>query len=151
MHSYKILEHTADVRLYVEGSSMEDIFTAAIEGMAEIIKKNACKVFAAKAASAVKKAQTSNAGIKKEIKVSSANPTLLLIDFLSEVLTLSQIEKIVFCAAKFGEPAGKKVSAIIYGRKVKSFDEDIKAVTYHEAEIKKNKSGNLETIIIFDI
>ena len=31
------------------------------------------------------------------------------------------------------------------------FDEDIKAVTHHEANVFKNEHNNFETIIIFDI
>ena len=34
---------------------------------------------------------------------------------------------------------------------VDAFDEDIKAVTYHEANIEENEEGVLQTTIIFDI
>ena len=44
-----------------------------------------------------------------------------------------------------------EVWAEIRGFKVKNFSEDIKAVTYHEAQIKRNKKGQWKTTIIFDI
>jgi len=148
MRSHKILGHTADVRLFVEGSTLEELFTAALEGMAEIIRGAAAEN-AANRGKGMSKAK--NAAIQKEISVSSANRTLLLIDFLSEILTLSQIEKVIFTSVKFHGLTAKTVKAEVYGKKVENFGEDIKAVTYHEAEIKKNKRGNLETIIVFDI
>jgi SHS2 domain-containing protein len=137
MRSHKILGHTADVRLLVEGSSMKEIFTAALEGMAEIAAGKGL----------------ADAGGKtiRKIEVSSANETLLLIDFLSEILTLSQIGKVIFTAVQFRELTAKTVKADLTGAKVKNFKEDIKAVTYHEAKIKKNARGNYETIIVFDI
>lgn len=138
MKSYKLLSHTADVRLKVEGDTLEELFTAALEGMAEIVKKGICR-----------KRQAPS--LKQRILVSSPNITALLIDFLSEVLTLSHENKAVFCRAEFSKLATNELEAEISGLKVGEFDEDIKAVTYHEAEIKKNPQGNFETIIIFDI
>jgi SHS2 domain-containing protein len=44
-----------------------------------------------------------------------------------------------------------EVIATIKGNRVSYFDEDIKAVTYHEAAVKQNNEGQLETVIIFDI
>ena len=38
-----------------------------------------------------------------------------------------------------------------HGFDIEEFDDDIKAVTYHEAEVRKNGKGNLETYMIFDI
>lgn len=145
MRSHKILAHTADIRLNAEGSSLEELFTAALEGMAELIRGPEA------VGDDINSAAAGKSGTKKEIKVSSANETLLLIDFLSGVLTMTQIEKIVFMSVKFRELTGKTVKAEVSGVKVKNFKEDIKAVTYHEAEIKKNKRGNLETMIVFDI
>ena len=37
------------------------------------------------------------------------------------------------------------------GTRINNFDEEIKAVTYHEANVIKNKKGLWETCIIFDI
>ena len=43
MRSHKLIGHTADIRLHVEGDTMEELFTAALEGMNGIIKVDACK------------------------------------------------------------------------------------------------------------
>lgn len=139
MKSSKIIEHTADVRLLIEGDSPEELFTAAMEGMADIIKKDAAEK------------SSEEPDFKDSIKVNSTNLTTLLIDFLSEVLTRSHINKAVYIKAEFKKLTDNSLEAIIYGYKADFFDEDIKAVTYHEAEVKMNDGGNYETIILFDI
>ncbi len=70
---------------------------------------------------------------------------------MSEVLTYTYEEKAIFSKVEFIKLEDKELSGIVYGENVQGFDEDIKAVTYHEAEVKKNKKGNWETIIVFDI
>ena len=136
MRSHKILDHTADLRLKCEGSTLEDLFTAAFEGMSQIIKKEY---------------DDSRQGVKKEIILAADNETVLLIDFLSEVLTQSHISRAVFTNLKIKKLKNTEMHAEIYGYKTDGFDEDIKAVTYHEAQIRKNTEGNLETVIVFDI
>lgn len=124
---------------------MEELFTAALEGMAEIMMGEGA------GRDDINSAAAGKAGARKEIKVSSADETALLIDFLSEVLTISQIEKIVFLSVRFRRLTSKTVKAEVSGIRGQNFAEDIKAVTYHEAEIRKNTRGNFETTIVFDI
>jgi SHS2 domain-containing protein len=137
MKSYKHLPHTADTRLYVEADSIEELFRGALKGMTDIIKKNACG----------SKVETE----RRTIEVKSVDQTSLLIDFLSEILSYSHEEGNIYCRVKFLKLSEKKLTADIFGRSADGFDEDIKAVTYHEAEIKKNGKGNWEVTIVFDI
>ena len=136
MRTHQILSHTADVRLKAEGSTMEELFCAALEGMAEI--QNAQR-------------KTEGEAIKKEIYITSPDQTALLIDFLSEALAQSQIERTVFDTVAFAKFTSGELEAEISGERVEGFDEDIKAVTYHGAEIVKNTAGNYEATILFDI
>ena len=147
MKSSRIIDHTADVRLLIEGDSPEELFLAGMEGMAGIIKKDVLSADRAGLNTLTKK----DPDFKDTVKISSSNMTMLLIDFLSEVLTWSHINKAVYTKAEFKKLNENSIEATIFGYKAHYFDEDIKAVTYHEAEIKKNRKGNYETIIIFDI
>ncbi len=140
MKSYQFFSHVADVRLKVEADSLEDLFTVALEGMCNLVKKDASEI-----------KTTPEGMLKEKIEISSIDTTSLLIDFLSEILTYTQVNKAIYCKVKFEELTENFLKATIYGTNVDGFDEDIKAVTYHEAEIKKNEKGNFETIIIFDI
>jgi SHS2 domain-containing protein len=139
MPVFKLLPHTADIRLFVAAATQEEMFRSALEGMGYLQKKDFCK---------------EKKGLfftEDKIQVKAADITSLLIDFLSEALTLSQINKVIYCEVSFPELSGTELTAIIKGNKVDYFDEDIKAVTYHEAEVKQNKNNQLETVIIFDI
>ena len=136
MRKHSLNEHTADVRLVVQGDSLEELFRAALEGMAELIKHDGF----------------SQKGDQVEtISLSAADSTSLLIDFLSEVLTRTHVNNVVYNTVDFSVLNEKDLEAIVRGCSVEAFDEDVKAVTYHEAEIKKNKEGLFETVIVFDI
>jgi len=136
--TFKILEHTADIRLLVKGKSPEELFREALRGMMSIASASAIKNQKIKAE-------------KREISVRANDRTALLVDFLSEVLVLSQINKEIYTEAYFNEFSEKELCAELDGFKVKNFGEDIKAVTYHEAEVKQNEKGEWETILIFDV
>lgn len=139
MRTYQLLSHTADIRMKVEADSLPELFVAATEGMMNIIKIPNFKFLISK--------------IKTEriIKISSTDKTALLIDFMNEVLYQSQKNREIYTEVKFLEFSETALKAEISGQKVEEFDEDIKAVTYHEAEIVKNEKRNFETIIVFDI
>ena len=124
------------MRLKIEGSSLEELFTAAIEGMAELTKEGILK---------------KTATLTEEVLIRAPNVTVLLIDFLSKVLTLQHINKAVYYKIDFINLTEQSINAKILGSKEHSFDEDIKAVTYHEVNVIKNHQGNLETVILFDI
>lgn len=143
MRSFELLSHTADLRLKASGDSLEELFHAALQGMAKIIKDDFCQNYGSQIKNYEK--------VEKKISISATDRTTLLIDFLSEVLTVSQTEKVVFCDVNFEKLTEMELAAKVKGTKVDEFDEDIKAVTYHEAEVKKNKNGQWETIIILDI
>ena len=135
---FEILEHTADLRIKAWGKTKEELFKNALRGMAYVQKEEA----------RIKKQESR---ITKKVQVKSTDMTALLIDFLSEVLTQSQINRVVFFDANFKAFSDTSLEAEIEGIKVDEFDEDIKAVTYHEAEVKQNPEGVYETKIVFDI
>jgi len=136
MKHYEIVPHTADVGLRVEGTTLEELFNAALQGMSQIIASGTCEL---------------KNDVQIDVSLSSNDATSLLIDFLSDILTQSHVKKVVFCRVEFKILHEKELCARVYGVNVKHFDEDIKAVTYHEADVCKNKLGNWETMIIFDI
>lgn len=132
---YEILSHTADLRIKLTADSLENLFKEAVRALAEILGK---------------KAKNKTPVIRK-ISVASSDRTALLIDFLNEILALSQINKEVYLKINFSEFSENNLEAVLEGQKVEKFDEDIKAATHHEADIRQNKDGRWETILIFDI
>ncbi len=136
--SIAYLSHTADIRMLVKAKTLEGLFRDAVKGMGNILKDDFCE-------------QSHKVDYIEMIEVQATDYTNLLIDFLSEVLSHSYIEHIVFWDIEIIKLSEFKIKAKLSGTQVDSYDEDIKAVTYHEANVIKSKQGLWETYIIFDI
>ena len=138
---YKILSHPADVRVQTFGKTKQELFLNAMQGMVAVLRP-----------------QIRNSNIEtRNIKVESVDLNALLVDFLSEVLYLIQTNKEAYNRVEFKKfgpstSSGQSVlEAELIGNKVESFGEDIKAVTYHNLKIEKNKNGLYEATVLFDI
>ncbi len=138
MKTFKVLPHTADVRLWVEADRLEELFAAALEGMAALMKESPAELKQGKV-------------IEMTLELEAPDITALLIDFLSTALTLAHEKKAVFTEVRFDNLNNQTLKGTIKGFETDGFDDDIKAVTYHEAEVKKNVSGKFESMIVFDI
>ncbi len=151
---FEILPHTADARVKVFGETREELFKNALLAMAGILNPDARR-----GRGSDQKRRRNQKLIKAKINIQSPDINSLLVDFLSEVLYQSQMNKVIYSEvlfSKFSDPSTNsgqaELQAEIRGNKVDSFDEDIKAVTYHELEIKKSPpAGGFETIIVFDV
>lgn len=137
MKSIRVLSHTADIRLLIKSNSRHELFQAGILGLAKIIAPSVNK---------------KNYTVSKKIRVESQDLTTLFIDMLNEVLSLSHVNKCVFDEIKTLEIYDERVlEAELTGFPVNKFIEDVKAVTYHEAEIRQSGIGILQTVVILDI
>lgn len=135
VEQYLILPHQADLRLSVQGSNTENLFRAALNGLCKVmLQEENCK----------------QPSITKQITVESTDLTGLLIDFLSEVLSLSHQHKVLFCEVNFEKLTESYLKAEIRGIEVERFDEDVKAVTYHEADVVFI-DGVYQCVIVLDI
>ena len=124
MKTFTIIPHTADVRLRIEADSLEKLFVSSLKGMNRILNKEYEKYL-------------DKHPILEEVSVTSYDKTSLLIDFLSEILTRSHMHKAIFHTIDHFGIEGNSLHAHLLGAPVDKFTEDIKAVTYHEAEVKK--------------
>ncbi len=132
---YEIIKHTADLRMKVGGKTPEELFAEALRGMMGVLKEESEK----------------GEKRKRTIVVQSADRTSLLVDFLNEALAQAQINREIYDHVVFGRFSETALEAELEGAAVGAFDEDIKAVTYHEADVKRNEKGGWETMLIFDI
>jgi SHS2 domain-containing protein len=138
MPQYQFLPHTADVRMQVQARTLPELFQAALAGMNHLLKNSA-------------PLPNTTAPLSKKISLHSPDPTTLLIDFLSEILTLSQLHNALFNQVIFARCQENALTAELTGRPVATFDKDLKAVSYQEADVKKNAQGLWETVVVFDI
>ncbi len=138
MNHYSYHSHTADIQMKVQAATLNALFEMAMLGMSNLLKNDFCN-------------QQVNGIFEKQLYVRSADTTGLLIDFLSEVLLQSNIEKIIFCNLNVVKLTDQEIEATLWGMQVSHFDEDIKAVTYHDANVFQNENYEWEATIIFDI
>jgi SHS2 domain-containing protein len=136
---YEILEHPAELRIRIFGRTIEELFSNAALVMADTLSP-----------SANRQAQS---GKKEKIKIQSPDINSLLVDFLSEILAKSQINKTVYQVSSIRYQVLDKqavLEAQLVSFSVDHFDEDIKAVTYQDLNIQKI-DGIWQTILVFDI
>lgn len=133
---YEILEHKADLKIRAFGSKKEELFLNMLLGMVESMRAE------------VKKTDEKT---KRTIKIKSLDSQALLVDFLSQVLYLTQINKEVYNNFEFAKLTDNELDGKLIGQKVEKFGEDIKAVTYHNLDIHQNPQGEWEAIVLFDI
>jgi len=134
MKKYETLEHKADLRIRAFGKTKEELFLNMMKGMMESMRSEGIKK-----------------GENRKIKITSPDLGALLVDFLSEVLYLSQVNKEIYKDVRFKKFTDTELKGELTGQKVERFGEDIKAVTYHGLEICQRKDGTWEAIVLFDI
>ncbi len=135
---YEYVSHTADVALKVEGVTLKELFVNSLKGMNNILKRGFCD-------------KVNRFDSQMTIEITANSRTALLIDFLSEVLAISNIQKSIYCGVYFPYFSSTRLIATLYGTWFDNFDEEIKGVTYHEAHIHRNADRKLETYVIFDL
>ncbi len=132
---YAFLEHIADVRIRVSGGTQEELFRDALLGMVDVMNPSG------------KTAKI----VTRTISLDSTDLTALLIDFLNEALVYMHTAREAYADVSFKTLTGQKLEAELTGYVADTFDEDIKAVTYHEADVKENANGKWETNLVFDV
>lgn len=133
-----ILSHTTDVKIRISANALPELFLLGLKSLNQLLGPDGIQ-------------QQHTASVKVRIELESPDTTSLLIDFLSEVLTMSQVHKAIFFNFEIDEITDCKISGMLRGLNVEVFDKDVKAITYHESDVKVNEKGKWETVIIFDI
>jgi SHS2 domain-containing protein len=127
------LDHTADVELYVWGPDLPSLLEQAARGMfllAGIHLKPGSR-------------QT------HQLELPVTDPESLLVNFLSELLFLGEVENLGFDNFDINIE-GNTLHAELRGELLESQTKHIKAVTYHNLEVRKCPDG-LEAKVVFDV
>ncbi len=143
---FEQLSHTADIKIRAYGKTIEDLFRHALIGMFQSIGPQApgCKV-------QDERLVCLELPKHHDIQVESPDRIGLLVDFLSEALYLSDVYNEVYLDATIHILTETDIKATVHGVHVTGFEVvEIKAVTYHELEIKQ-VDGVWQAEIVFDI
>ena len=138
---YEYLPHPADVRFNAYGATLEEVFEQAAYAMFHVIIDTA----------------TLNPERSVDIKLESRGLENLLYDYLSELLYLFEVEDIIFGHFKVASIEKTNSSYILHGQasgesidqERHSFETEVKAVTYHQLKVTKEK-GRYSAHVIVD-
>jgi SHS2 domain-containing protein len=134
---YELIQHTADIRIRVIGSSVEELFRDSLRGLMHYI------------AGEVPPPEFP-ASPRNDIVVEAPDRTALLVDFLNEALLRSHLHHVVFGDVRFDSLMETSLSALLIPAQAE-VAEDVKAVTYHEADVHQQDDGRWTTTIVLDI
>ena len=130
--------HVTDLVLHATGTTRKAVFKNTLRQMNEVLKPGACQGLR-------------HSDCCMRVRLAAPDATALLVDFLSEALALSLIQKALFCFVHFDLLEERRLSARLFGRWHYGLENEIKAITYHEAELKKHPGGPWEATILCDL
>ncbi len=147
MHKdFEQLPHTADIKLRVYGTTLEELFRNALIGMFQSIGP-----LAPGCTTKNERLICPDLPKRHDIEVQSPDCIALLVDFLSEALYLSDVYNEAYLDATIHELTETEIKATVHGVEVTGFEVvEIKAVTYHQLSINR-VDGIWQTEIVFDI
>lgn len=141
-HKYEYLYHIADAKFRAYGSTLEEAYENAAIAMFNIM------------------INTSGLGVceSRDIEVESPDIKGLLVEWLSELLYLFEVDEIIFSEFKIisiektndgfslkGKASGEPIDLSRH-----NFDTQIKAVTFHDLQVESDKSGRFWVQIVVD-
>ena len=132
-HGFEEINHTADLALRVWGENYQELLIQAAKGFYHLLNANS----------------QDNSAAKHVFALQKDTHEAMLVDFLNELLFLCENKKKILHSFSFKEEDGKLIVEA-NSDQVDSIERDIKAVTFHDLDIKKESNG-LKTTVTFDV
>jgi len=133
LHGFEEVDHTADIALRVWGEDFYSLLKQAARGMYALMGAE----------------KEHNSEIEHQFPIEPGSLETKLVDFLSEILYLCEDKGFLFDTFEFIQRNNGLVVRV-KGSLVKSIDRTIKAVTFHNLEVKETSKG-FTTLITFDV
>jgi SHS2 domain-containing protein len=138
----------------LEAGTLQELFLAALEGMNGLIDPDIRQ--------GAPDGAPEDFPLREFLELRAPDATVLLIDFLSQILTLGHIHRALFTRFDISDLAGPGAAdsgadgdcllrGTARGRPSETRQRDIKAVSYHEAEVRQGEDGRWRTTVVFDI
>ncbi|MBN2013245.1 archease [candidate division KSB1 bacterium] len=135
---YEQIEHTGDIGIKVYGESLQELFSNAALGMFDLMVD----------------CQGVGRNVVEEVEVAGDNLEELLVNWLQELNYLFVTEQTVFVRVDITRIDEEELTATVYGDKINprknEIKKEIKAVTYHEIDVRK-VNNKWRAQVIFDI
>lgn len=138
MKRYEILDHTADIGLIVYGDDLKSLFENAGEAFFRLITDW----------------RRVRNRVERKINLRAESLERLMVDWLSELLYLHEVENLLFKEFKIKSIHEDGLEAMVRGEPFQEgihvIKTEVKAVTYHQIEVKQ-KAGQWRARIILDL
>ena len=130
---FEFLEHTADAKFRAYGDTLEEAFENVSEAMMNVMIDTSGM----------------EGMVTKHIELEAPDLENLVVDWLSEILFLFEVEEIVFCRFEVDRIEKRNNSYHITGKAIGDpidpskhrFDTHAKAVTYNDLKVEESEAG----------
>ncbi len=133
---FEEVSHTADLEIRVQARDLESLFRSAARGMFHLC--------------GVEEFEEGISSVNQSISLEAMDYEGLLILFLEELLYRLTEDYMYFEIGKITIDSEYSLKAKLKGTQIKSYQRDIKAVTYHNLNIERTDQGYAVNIV-FDI
>ncbi|MDY6892790.1 MAG: archease [Chloroflexota bacterium] len=135
MPQFEIVDHTADVGIAANGSSLEEAFANAAYGMFSLIAE----------------LEGVTETLCREISLQAPDQESLLVDWLNELLYLFDVDHVIFSRFEVRELDQNHLRAEAYGEQIDTsrhrLKTEVKAATYHSLKIEENNGFRVQVIL----
>jgi SHS2 domain-containing protein len=135
---FEVIEHTADIGIIAYGTDIKQVFANAALGLFNLMAD----------------LDNLKEGVKRDIELSAEDIEVLLVQWLNELIYISEVEHVIFKRFEIIELSNTRLKATCFGEKIKAgqhrLKREIKAATYHMLKLNK-ENGSYQVRIIFDI
>jgi SHS2 domain-containing protein len=133
---FEILDHTADIGIIVHGENLKALFENAGKGFFHLITD-------------LRKVKRR---IERRVHIEGESLDRLMVDWLSELLYLHDVENLLFKEFKVESVGGDGLKATVKGEPfqdgVHVIKTEVKAVTYHQIEVRQETGGWRAQVIL---
>ena len=140
---FEHFDHTADLGLRVQAATLEELLAEAGRGLLAMIVANPQEVRGSQS---------------RSIEMSAAGPAYLLFDWLSELLYAFESEKLLLSEFQIELDESQsplRLRATCRGEPMDTarhtMDHEVKAITYHGLDVRRNDDGTWQAEVIVDI
>jgi SHS2 domain-containing protein len=131
----RIVDHTADWALRLRGRDLKELFARAAEGMAYLLAGDTSAV---------------SRDLARDLTLEAYDAEELLVIFLGELAYWAERDGLVFPWVDLREVTPNRLVGTVSGGRPPEIQKHIKAVTYHDLEVRQTEAG-LEVTVVFDV
>jgi SHS2 domain-containing protein len=136
MKRFEILDHTADIGIIVHGENLKALFENAGEAFFSLITD-------------LRKVRHRT---ERRVNIGGESLDRLMVDWLSELLYLHDVENLLIKGFKVDSVGEDGLKAIVKGEPFQEgihvIKTEVKAVTYHQIEVRQEKRGWRAQVIL---